>query len=491
MLKLLVLHLFLIPALTQEIKLESLGNGPGILPFKLGLAKIISHYHSFIQHIDLHEIRSTIESVKTQLDSFSPQLHNRTNSLYQPHMNYLENKLYNVLNQLKSFETDRVKRGLINGLGSVIKSITGNLDYTDAQHYDEAIKSLQASENKLVTEFNSHVSLSKEWSSQYSKIISNIIENQSHLQTLINEISESIITSDNDLIKYAHLAQILLIITDNVDSVTQELYKLQNVLGFIKLSTVHHAVLNLETMNSMISNVSNLYGRQKVLDLDIRDYFDIIKIGSCYVGNKIVIVYKIPIVLPYTYDMYKLSIIPNLNQEILIPPFPYLTLYEKDFMYIEAECPKSSKWYLCEDNRHLQSQESNDCIQHLILTQQRGSSCNPITVSLKKAAFEKLDDLHYSISFPAPTKTHLSCGQDSYRTLHGSYLVTIPQACYIETPQFTLTNVNNRLKGQAVRIMDLPSYNVTPASASKIKLNSIDLKRLHEINTKVGLQPLV
>ncbi|CAG9565588.1 unnamed protein product [Danaus chrysippus] len=39
--------------------------------------------------------------------------------------------------------------------------------------------------------------------------------------------------------------------------------------------------------------------------------------------------------------------------------------------------------------------------------------------------------------------------------------------------------------------MDLPSYSVTTASAPKINLNSISLKHLHEIDTKVGLQPLL
>lgn len=34
----------------------------------------------------------------------------------------------------------RQTRGLINGLGSIIKSITGNLDNTDEEHYDDILK---------------------------------------------------------------------------------------------------------------------------------------------------------------------------------------------------------------------------------------------------------------------------------------------------------------------------------------------------------------
>lgn len=473
----------------QEIRLESLNDGPGVLPFKLGSAKVISHYHSFVQYIDLHDLRDSILSIINQLRSNSPELHTKTRSLFEPHITYLETKLHNILQQLQTFETDRVKRGLVDGLGSVIKSITGNLDYTDAQHYNQAIKLLQDSENKIVTELNSHVSLSKDWSEHYSKVIDSIVKNQGQIEILFRKINESIATRDDELIKYAHLGQVLLILGDNVDSVSHELYKLENVMSFIRASTVHHGILSLDSIHTMINNVTNLYGRDKVIDLETREYFNIIKIGSYYIGNRIVIVYKFPIILPFTYDMYKLSIVPNHNHEVLIPPHPFLVLYKKDFKYIEAECPKSSNWYICEDKQNLQGQPSTDCIQELIVTQQKTSTCTPVTVNLKTPAYEKLDDKHYSVSFPLPTKTHISCGQDSYRVLHGSYLVILPHTCYLETTEFIIANTNDRLKGQVLKLMDLPKDDITITSTiPKVNLNSINLDQLHEINTKMSLQ---
>lgn len=473
----------------QEIKLESLDDGPGILPFKLGSAKIISHYHSFLQYVNLQELRDKVISVDNQLDSFSPQLNNKTNSLFEPHIDYLKNKLASVLDQLQTFEINRVKRGLVDGLGSVVKSITGNLDYTDALHYSQAIKNLENNENKLVTEFNSHVSLSKNWTSQYSKILDSIVDNQNKIKILVDKIWLVEASRDYDLVKYAHLAQVLLILTDNVDSISQELLKLQNVLAFIRASTTHHSVLNLYAIRDIIRKLNVLYGSEKVVDLGIREYFDIIRLGFYYVGNEIVIVYKFPIVLPSIYDMYKLSIIPNQHHEILIPPFPYLAIHEKDFKYIEAECPKTSKWYLCEEKRSLQSRSSDDCIQHLITTQQRNKMCSPTTIALEKPAYEELDEKHYSISFPVSTKVHLSCGQDLYKTLQGSYLAVIPHKCYLETPDFSISNTNDRLKGQVMKIMDLPKDDIgTSSSAPTFKLNSINLDRLHTTNEKISLQ---
>lgn len=277
---LLVLHLLLRSGLTQEIKLENLDDGPGVLPFKLGSCNIISHYHSFLHYINLQDLQNKINSVHSQIDELSPGLNNRTLSLYEPHINYLKHKLLTVLEQLQSFEINRVKRGLVDGLGSVVKSITGNLDYTDAIHFNNIIKSLQDSDNTLLREFNNHVSLTKDWITQHSKIIDNIVENQRKLAVMVRNVTQDLTNREHDLIRYAHLAQMILIISDNVDILSQEISKLQNVLAFIRTSTAHHAVISLNSIRSIINKLGSLYGRDKVIDLYIREYNDVIQLGS-------------------------------------------------------------------------------------------------------------------------------------------------------------------------------------------------------------------
>lgn len=59
--------------------------------------------------------------------------------------------------QLLTFQGKRSKRGL-NGLGSIIKSVSGNLDYTDALKYENVIAILQKNENNLAIEINHQIS---------------------------------------------------------------------------------------------------------------------------------------------------------------------------------------------------------------------------------------------------------------------------------------------------------------------------------------------
>lgn len=476
----------------QDVKIESLDDGPGILPFKLGPTRITSHYHSFLQYIDLQELQNKITSVQTQIHDISPDLNNKTLDLFEPHINYLKDKLQSTFDQLQTFKTKREKRGLIDGLGSVIKSLTGNLDYTDAQRYDNALKLLKDNENEIVTELNNHISLSKDWTEQYTKIIKSISDNQDKIEILLNKIKVSDITRDNDLIKYAHLAQVFIILTDNVESVSQEINKLQDALAFIKIKSMHHSILSLDSLRTMIDRLIVLYNKNSIIDLDTREYYDIIGISSFYSDNKVVIVYKFPLVLPQEFSMFKLSIIPNKYNQVLIPPHPFLVIHKKDARYIVAECPKLSKGYLCEEEKNIQISTSKDCIQQLIITQQREDTCQPTSVSLEKTALEQLDDQHYTIYFPNTTKVHLSCGQDLYNSLQGSFLISIPHSCYIETPDFIISNSEDHLKGHPIKIMNIPTERPTiQPLTSSLKLNTIRLEHLQAANLKVSQQQLL
>jgi hypothetical protein len=471
------------------VVLDKLDYGPGILPFKLGPTKIISHYHSFLYTIDLNDIHSKVLSVKSQLNEFRPNLNNLTLSLYDPHMFYLNSKLDKLFEQIQSFQHARVKRGLVDGLGSIIKSISGNLDYTDALKYNNALKVLQTNQNKLEIELNNHVSLGKTWVSKYSSILDNIISNQLRINNTINNILKSENALQSDLIKFAHLAQHLLILTDNIEILSQELYSLDNILAFIRAKSMTHYSINISMLKEMLLKLKLLYSGNEVIDIDLRNYYEILKSGSFYVEDRLIIIFKVPIAFPKNYTLYKLSLVPNIHHQICLPTLPFIAIQRTDSMYIEAECPKLSKWYLCEDKLQYRIRDEQDCVHHLIVQQQVSTSCKFTTVNLTRAALEKLDDQNYVITLPSPTKVHISCGQEEVKTLQGSYQVSMPINCILKTPEFTISNSQNHLKGHTIKIAELPIEDTTKEKPHPVlRLNSINLEHLHEANTKLSLQ---
>lgn len=478
--------------MANEIRLESLDNGPGILPFKLGQARLITHYHSFLQFIDLTDIKDRLDSIDLQLRHFETKLSNDTYVLYELQIDYLSNKLTKINNQLSTLEPNqlRSKRGLIDGLGSFVKSITGNLDHTDAERYDNAIKILESNENKMLSEVNEHISLNKDWMTQHTIFLTKIAENQARINSSLQLILDNNAYADNSLLKYAKFAQLLAIISENVEDLFLELIRIEDILAFIRASSTHHSMLSVDNLRDMINKLKLVYSQDQVLEADLREYYNIIKSGYYYAKNKIVIIFKIPIISPSQFDFYKLSLVPNKNLETFIPPYPFLATNGKTFMYIEAECPKFNHQHLCEEEVNHLLRGHPDCIQNIIINQSLDISCRPTKVSLEKEAMEQLDDQHYTLIFPEPTKTELQCGRQEFITLHGSYLATLPQKCLLRTEEFTIININDRVKGQPLLITEIPdNYDVNPRLESPhLKLNSINLKGLHSIEEKILMQ---
>lgn len=476
----------------QEIRLESLADGPGLLPYKLGRTRLITHYHSFLQYIELDNIENKALDVKNQLLHFQTKLDNDTVAIYSLQINYLLQKIGKVENHLKGLEPNRVKRGLIDGLGSIIKSITGNLDHQDAIRFNDAINNLQNNDNKIISEFNSHISLSKEWMTQHSYVIDQLVKNQQSINATLELLLDSDAHKETSLLKYAQFAQLLTIITENVDDILRELNRIENILALVRALSTHHSMVDIDTLSKMVDRLRIIYGDNRVLSLDLRDYYSIIKPGSYYSGKEIVIVFRIPIVSSDLFDLYKLSVAPNRFNQVLIPPHPFLATNEKAYAFMEAECPKINEQFLCVENIINRIKNQHDCVRDLITDHVLGETCNLTTVTLNKEAMEQLDDKDYTVAFPRSTKVHLQCGREEFKTLQGSYLITLPRNCTMTTPEFTITNENNVISGQPLLITDVTyNFNKKPTNLHRISLQTIDLRELHEAQKQIMLQPAV
>lgn len=282
-------------------------------------------------------------------------------------------------------------------------------------------------------------------------------------------------------------AQVLSIVSENVDDLLSELYRIEDILAFVRASSTHHSMLRIDILGNMISKLRKLYNKNQILDLERREYYSIIKPGSFYNRKQVVLVFRFPIISPKLFNFYRLSIVPNRYNVTLIPPFPYIATCRDSYVYIEAECPKYNTRYLCEEKTNHQIRTHADCILHLINEQSVSESCKKTAVTLTKTALERLDDRTYTLVFPQPTKVQQICGREDYNTYHGSYLATIPQGCTLRTHQFTIINVNDHIEGQPMKIMKLPTKNenLTTATMPTLNLSTVDLRALHSIEEKI------
>ena len=134
-----------------------MNNNPGLVPLKLGnvqnkiskwtfiqifdITKIIEEYFKLTQ--SFNGIKESMEKFHAEFQGYGLEFHNSYRLI-----NILGNRVNNQIQQLNP-QNKRLKRGLINGLGNIIKQITGNLDQNDAEKYDNAIKALSNNQNKM------------------------------------------------------------------------------------------------------------------------------------------------------------------------------------------------------------------------------------------------------------------------------------------------------------------------------------------------------
>jgi len=90
------------------------------------------------------------------------------------------------------FFTGGPARGLVNGLGSIVKSITGNLDANDEEKLEEEIRKIIEEEERLRESINSQEEAGSKVTFMFQNLTKYINEDESRVNTLINKYNNGI-----------------------------------------------------------------------------------------------------------------------------------------------------------------------------------------------------------------------------------------------------------------------------------------------------------
>lgn len=128
-----------------------------------------------------------IESIITQNQNhYNRELETNLNI-----MNFNFEKLKNKNNNIYP-HYDRLKRGLINGLGNIIKQLTVNLDSSDGERYEELFKKINQNQQKLQTQNLETIHLNKEMIKKFNDQLENIKHNEVTLKSKISQLTSII-----------------------------------------------------------------------------------------------------------------------------------------------------------------------------------------------------------------------------------------------------------------------------------------------------------
>lgn len=392
----------------------------------------------------------------------------------------IESKLLYLGFNTLGFKTNyRQRRGLINGLGSVIKSITGNLDQDDAIKLDNEIKLIKSSlMNNRINQRKS-INIMQNFIRDYENNLNIIKSNQKKIYRTIDRYSRQKTEFETNFLTVT--------IFNQIESSLQQLYDrlgtLENAITFSHLEKMHPSIIDVSYLIEELNQIQNEINGNLAFAPNINNihlWEKAIKVKAYSTNETLNFILDIPIVAEQPYNLLHLYSIPNDNNTILIPKNPYLILGNNEFAYPHEPCNRITEdEVICKHLEWQTSLHSNDCIAQLI-QHQEPHNCTYATASYENNIIQQIKDNSWIVVMKQEEVIKTICNKDvQYQRNKGVFLITTDSSCRIQIQDRILSTHQRYINLRET--IPLPRAYQTPYVAPiKLKLDNIDLDNLKD-----------
>lgn len=468
-------------------------TNPGIAPIRMGEAVMKNDHWSIVKTLDL-------ELIKEQLDNNIEEYNNLKGLVFKN--SDTRRELFALTLQIESMinlTSDRlgqllpiyrVRRGLIDPLGSVIKVITGNLDYEDAKRYNSEISNLQNREHSV----EKKMSLMKVAVEKLVNVSNDINLNVKHVNFNNNRLN-SIVNNQTIIYTSFRLMNSLYQILNNLRTLYQIIYEVETAIAFSKLHTLHRFIINSTELFDILKEVEKhtnlLY---KVSKENLVKIENNIEMKTYFQRFQLVFILEIPLVSKEKYTYYKVMPIPILHPKsnktlIIIPQYPFLMVKSLKFIPVARSCEEIERGrFLCTDDNIVQY--TNElCIEQLMLLKSNSSACQQREVEIEQTKIQPITENQWMLYFGEETVITERCGDDIRKSqLHGTYIVARSEHCNLQIGESLISPLTN---ASAVEV-NLPSIQLPDLrypedrSLTPIDLRNIDLRDISDVLSQIS-----
>uniref|UniRef100_A0AB38Z224 Envelope protein n=1 Tax=Breu errantivirus TaxID=3078398 RepID=A0AB38Z224_9VIRU len=318
----------------SQFDIQDLGKNPGMFAIKLGTTRIIEDYHLVIHKIDLKQYEAVIKQYKTiifELDekletirnhSDTPEEYNQLSNI----RNILTHKYKQTYSMLQNFKPIATKsRRSIDILGSVIKTITGNLDHNDYLEITDKLDELRESTNNLISGNNAQVAINEE----FQQRLNNITEAARKQAKEIHDfIRQSGLYSDN--LGALHQKLQLHNVIFGLDSVREQLSTIFESVQLAKLGILSKALLFPAETDFIMSILLGEGLRASSYD----QAYQYLEPTASHRGQSIQLLVKIPKLRSGNYSMLRVEPIP-VNNSIIHTQSKYIVIDEEESYMVD------------------------------------------------------------------------------------------------------------------------------------------------------------
>lgn len=348
----------------------------------IGEAKLIKYYHKFYFSINLTKIETAIEKSENNgklfkqkpLDNNASQNLVNQNQINRNLMQQWSEEIKCAKNLLaKLIHQRREKRALASVLGKAIRFITGNLDEDDLSNINTNLKVLFSNQEAQMTKISEFATFANHITNRYSNDLDVINSNLNKTIQILHEVSEN-----------ADIRHILLSEIRIVEKITQKIKIIERTISLAGQNIPNIEIFNLDELRKVNEYLTLHFPKDNLINLDNAHLFEIIehsKVTLLLIENAIVMILKIPILQHGIYQYAHVYPIPNIREQVLLPPAKYHLQNGPEEKWTE-KCRHLLGFTLC----------PSDTLHHSSCKLQHVSSCQTAQINNNYKTFTLLEN---------------------------------------------------------------------------------------------------
>lgn len=427
-------------------------------------------------------------------DEYKNEYHN-----YFATINYTIGNVDETFNRIfPNLNFNRQKRGLINGLGSIFKSITGNLDAEDGDRINKALEILANDQNRMHELFKEQTSLMTDAIDEFNNTIVGLVHNQDQILERIHTMEyvvKNVVTSQMSAYSRVHLLELFTQVSNLLNNIESVILTTENAITFSKLKTYHTSILKPKFIINELKIIKDHISNSRLItEDDITLYEKVFEIKTVQSELKIIFQIDIPLIDMSDYTYYQLYSLPvpvgNQIYKLIIPRTKYLILSDKLYAFRNGPCQDlGNQMYFCKEDNPTPIEDSSPCEIKLINFQKPINNCKQEMVKISKSTVSRYGNTQYIIVSPQETKSIIRCedNEDS-KIIQGTYLASLKPRCQLifngkkyqsiqittrNQQTFNLPNIDVPMEEQPISDFKLPELKL-----ENVKLNNIkDIKQ--------------
>uniref|UniRef100_A0A146L7F0 Envelope fusion protein n=2 Tax=Lygus hesperus TaxID=30085 RepID=A0A146L7F0_LYGHE len=389
--------------------IKDITHNPGILPILLGPARLITSQHTLIHH---YKINSLIDEFHLLTSQYQQLLKKITVNNYQIQrtdeycrlINYTINIIQEKINHV-NINPSRHKRSLVNGLGRIIKFITGNLDAYDGERYEKIFSHIKENELNVNNQLKEHFSVISELISNFNSTVQDIRFNNEQIKFKLMEIDNFMKTYSNKALSDSIIETLSLqqLVFDLILSMFQDI---ENSITFCKLGTLHPSIIGTHQLLEELTKLSTFYNSKLPLE-NILDIEPTIKVTCAIHEDEIIYFLKVPLSDQLEYSLYYLRPVPTLRLDEYVTIFPSVNYLLKSNVSVIPLSDNCNLGNLIHCNKKLISNQNAKC-ETEILKSESTKQCQYTNVKFEDNWIEQIPESNQHLAiFPFGDKIEI------------------------------------------------------------------------------------